>query len=85
MGKITQTQYENMDFETMLPKGSVIPERFTMWRQQKQNYYQVSVRLNHGVEVFTYVEKYGILYTTDGDGNAKSPSVFCVPKGGTNE
>jgi hypothetical protein len=69
-----------MEFNTMLPKGSVVPERFTMWRQAKQNYYEVSVRLPHGdVKSFVYVEKYGILYTTDGDGNARVPSVFRVP------
>ena len=84
---MTQSEYEAQTETKRLPVGSVIVENFHSW---KHNY----ILGGEAVEVRTYqVEtcgesfqyrthpKYdnGTLYTMDGDGNCKAPSVFREP------
>jgi len=85
---ITQAEYESQDRPARrTPIGTVVVERFHTWkrtqvfagREIEQRFYQVETC----GEMFEYCTnpKYdtGTLYTMDGDGNYKSPSVFREP------
>jgi len=86
---MTQTEYENGTPDKLpskAPIGSVVIERFRMWKHLTTFAGQpVEIRLYDlmlfGKFGWTYRTKPGsnILYTMDDHGNIKSPSVFREP------
>lgn len=82
-----QSEYEAQTDAKRLPMGSVIVEKFHTWkrnyvfagREIEQRFYQVETC----GEMFEYCTNPdyndAMLYTMDGHGNCKSPSVFREP------
>ena len=95
---MTQTEYENPDRHSIRPSrapmGSVVIERFHMWKHEymfagelvEVRIYDLCLFGAFGWGPYRTDPKYNgpRLYSMDGDGNIKSPSVFREPLEATN-